>query len=397
MLPSLQPCNIKTVPMLLPGNCITLLQNGAEFFPALQAAIDAAVHEIYLETYLFRDDPSGCMIAAALSRAAQRGVKVHLMLDGFGCKTLPLPLLNDMRRDGVEILFFRPEPGWLHLRRNRLRRMHRKLCTVDARIAFVGGINIIDDLDTPGQIPPRYDYAVRLEGPILTQVVPVMRRLWELVRWTQAKRRWRSPPRPAASTQVMGRQSAMLLIRDNFRHRRDIEQAYLEAIHEARGEIIIANAYFLPGMRFRRALTEAAERGVHVTLLLQGRVEYRLLHYATRALYGQLLDAGVEICEYHKSFLHAKVAVIDAHWATVGSSNIDPFSLLLAREANVVVVDDVFAEQLRTSLKTAMDAGSHCLAREQWIHEPWYKRSAAWLAYGAVRFMMGVLGYGKQN
>ncbi len=384
-------------PGLLSGNRITLLQNGMEFFPALQAAIDAAQHEVRLETYIFADDPTGCTIAAALSRAALRGVNVYLMLDGFGCKTLSHLLLNEMRRDGVEILIFRPEPGLLHLRRNRLRRQHRKLCMVDARIAFVGGINIIDDMDTPGQIPPRYDYAVQVEGPILAQIAPVMQRLWKLVKWTQGRGRSRLPHSVAAHTTPAGDQHAALLIRDNLRHRRDIEQAYLDAISAARSEIIIANAYFLPGIRFRRALIEAAERGVRVTLLLQGRVEYRLLHYATHALYGQLLAAGIKICEYHKSFLHAKVAVIDQRWATVGSSNIDPFSLLLAREANVVVEDSPFAAQLHASLQTAMDTGSQCLIRDSWVHRPWYKRSLVWLAYGAVRFMMGMLGYGKQS
>lgn len=384
-------------PGLLSGNRITLLQNGMEFFPALQTAIDAAAYEVHLETYIFRDDPTGHMIAAALSRAALRGVSVRLMLDGFGCKTLPRQVLDSMRGDGVEILIFRPEPGLLHLRRNRLRRMHRKLCMVDARIAFVGGINIIDDLDTPGQIPPRYDYAVRLEGPILAQIVPVMRRLWKLVKWTQVRRRWRFPHGLVMHADATGDQHATLLIRDNLRHRHDIEQAYLDAINAARSEIIIANAYFLPGIRFRRALIEAAERGVRVTLLLQGRVEYRLLHYATRALYGQFLAASIKICEYHKSFLHAKVAVIDQHWATVGSSNIDPFSLLLAREANVVVEDSAFAGQLRASLLAAMDTGSQGLAQDSWAHRPWYKRSLVWLAYGTVRFMMGMLGYGKQS
>ena len=141
------------------------------------------------------------------------------------------------------------------------------------------------------------------------------------------------------------------MIRDNLRNRREIEQAYLTAIHNARSEILIANAYFLPGVRFRRALVAAAQRGVQVTLLLQGRVEYVLLHYASRALYGQLLQAGVEIQEHHKSFLHAKVAVIDRRWATVGSSNIDPFSLLMSREANIVVRNVPFAEELRREVR----------------------------------------------
>jgi len=244
-------------PGLLSGNRITLLKNGMEFFPALQVAIDAARQEIHLETYIFANDVTGRTIAAALSRAALRGVIVRLVLDGFGSKALPTQLLNEMRRDGVEILIFRPEPGILHLRRNRLRRLHRKLCMVDARTAFVGGINIIDDMDTPGQIPPRYDYAVRVEGPVLAQIAPVMRRLWKLVKWTQGRRAHRLHSVVVHSAPA-GEQQAALLIRDNLRHRRDIEEAYLDAINAARGEIIIANAYFLPGIRFRRALIEAA-------------------------------------------------------------------------------------------------------------------------------------------
>jgi phosphatidylserine/phosphatidylglycerophosphate/cardiolipin synthase-like enzyme len=131
--------------------------------------------------------------------------------------------------------------------------------------------------------------------------------------------------------------------------RSQIERAYLKALGGARREVLIANAYFFPGRRFRRALAEAARRGVRVRLLLQGRAEYVLPHLATQSLYEPLLGAGVEIVEYHRSFMHAKVAVID-DWATVGSSNIDPFSLLLAREANVVVVDAGFAATLRERL-----------------------------------------------
>ena len=179
-----------------------------------------------------------------------------------------------------------------------------------------------------------------------------MKRLWTLVLLTQFGGGWPDVdgPQPVHARRA-ATQRAAFLVRDNLWHRNDIEDAYLDAIGRARSEILIASSYFFPGLRFRRALAEAAARGVRVILLLQGRVEYRLLHYASRALYGALLDAGVEIHEYHKSFLHAKVAVIDRRWATVGSSNIDPFSLLLAREANVVVDDEAFASELRASLQ----------------------------------------------
>jgi cardiolipin synthase len=273
--------------------------------------------------------------------------------------------------------------------------MHRKLAVVDGRIGFVGGINIIDDLDTPGHVPPRYDYAVQVEGPLVAAMREAAARLWARIAWTNLRRSMRVRPSFPVDHSPRGTQRAALAVRDNFRHRDDIEDAYLEAIAQARDEIIIANAYFVPGRRFRRALTEAAGRGVHVILLLQGRVEYLLLHYASRALYGMLLDAGVEIREYHRSFLHAKVAVIDGHWATVGSSNIDPFSLLLAREANLVAEDRGFAAELRRSLHESMEAGALAVERRRWARQPLWRRVPIWLGYGVARFLMGVVGYGR--
>jgi cardiolipin synthase len=379
------------------GNQVRLLENGVQFFPVLIAEIEAAQREVHLETYIFQDDVTGRQVADALSRAAQRGVSVRLLIDGFGSKDLPDSLIRKMVETGVDVLVFRPPRIDFWLRRQHLRRLHRKLAVIDACIAFVGGINIIDDFDTPGQTPPRFDYAVRVQGPLLGAIVPVVHRLWRLVKWTQARRRGRSGRGLPADTRSAGTQRAAFVVRDNLRHRHDIEQAYLDAIAAARDEILIANAYFLPGIRFRRALVDAARRGVRVTLLLQGRVEYRLLHYATRALYGQLLGAGVHICEYHSSFLHAKVAVIDRQWSTVGSSNIDPFSLLLAREANILVDDAAFAIQLRSSLQAAIDAGGHCLPGNGHAYSSRRARVLAWLAYASVRFMMGMLGYAKHR
>jgi cardiolipin synthase A/B len=264
---------------------------------------------------------------------------------------------------------------------------------IDAQVAFVGGINIIDDLHTPHQVPPRFDYAVRIEGPLLIDIYPAVTRLWKLVVWSQLKEQW--PLREmGVSALPRGGQRAAFVMRDNLRHRNDIEEAYLEAIGAAHSEIVIACAYFFPGRSFRRALIEAAARGVRVVLLLQRRVEYVLLHYASRALYRAFLDAGVEIQEYHRSFLHAKVAVIDERWATVGSSNIDPMSLLLAREANVVVDDATFARQLRQSLADAMANGAKRVEPARW-RMPLSSRLMTWICYGLVRFLTGWSSYGR--
>ena len=377
------------------GNRITLLRTGTEYFPALEAACDVAAHEIYLETYIFEDDRTGRRIAQALLRAARRGVTAHVLIDGFGSKDISDELLQEMQDGGVRVLKYRPDISPWTLRRERLRRMHRKIAVIDAGVAFVGGINIIDDMHTPRQKPPRFDYAVRVEGPLLAEIYPVVTRLWILVMWTQLRERW--PQRRVASVHAAhrGAQRAAFVIRDNLGHRKDIENAYLDAIARAKTEILIASAYFFPGLSFRRALVEAAARGVRVALLLQGRVEYRLLHYAARALYGRFLDAGIEIHEYRRSFLHAKVAVIDDHWSTVGSSNIDPMSLLLAREANVVIDDGGFARELKVSLTDAMAKGSHQVHRASWKKQPLQARVLNWVCYELVRFLTGWSSYGR--
>lgn len=380
-----------------PGNRIRLLKSGAEYFPELERAIDSAEREIYLETYLFEADETGQRITDALARAARRRVSVRVLVDGFGARQFSDELRFKLDTAGAQLLFYRPEIAFWRLRRHRLRRLHRKLVVIDASIGFCGGINIIDDRNTPRQTPPRFDYAVRVEGPLVADMHRAVRQLWTRTAWLQLKSARRGRPRLRPDMRRVGEQSAAFLVRDNLRHRHDIEEAYLEAIGGARREIVIACAYFLPGMRFRRALCEAAQRGVRVVLLLQGKVEYVMLHYASRALYRQLLDAGIEIHEYRRSFLHAKVAVVDHGWATVGSSNIDPISFLLAREANVVVMDGDFGAQLRQSLERAMSEGARLLRREDW-RLPVPERAASWTAYAVVRVLMGLFGYaGKEQ
>ena len=381
----------------LDGNRLALLQSGVEYFPALEHALEQARSEIYIETYLFADDPTGRSIAAALCRAAQRGVLVHVLLDGFGAKDMAAPLRQQMLDAGVGLLVYRQKVSPLTLRRHRLRRMHRKICVLDGRMAFVGGINVIDDMNTPGQVPPRHDYAVQIEGPLLAPIHYEVARLWRWVALANLLRVSHQAVPTEVDASPKGTQRAALLMRDNIRHRADIEDAYLEAIESAREEIIIANAYFLPGIRFRRALGSAAARGVRVVLILQGRVEFILLHYASRALYGTLLDAGVEIHEHHGSFMHAKVAVVDGRWATVGSSNIDPFSLTLAREANIAVDNAVFSGELRTSLLNAMQNRAIQVVRTRWQRQAFWRKVPIWLAYAVVRVLLGMVGYAEKH
>jgi cardiolipin synthase len=379
---------------LYSGNRLTLLENGAGYFPALLDAIAHARREIHLESYIFEMDEVGLGIAHALIDAAVRGVRVRVLVDGIGSKDFAEDLRDRMLLAGIDMLFYRPEISPWRFKRARLRRMHRKIVVIDACIAFVGGINVVDDRTGQEDAEVRYDYAVRVEGPVLDEICKAVGRLWLLVRWSRLRHRpRRQRPLPACIAEAGG-QNAAFLVRDTLRHRDDIEKAYLAAIAGARREIIIANAYFLPGRRFRKALTDAAARGVRVVLLLQGRTDHRLVRWASHALYGHFLEHGVEVFEYHASEMHAKVAVIDDDWATVGSSNIDPFSLMLAREANLVIQDAGFNGELRASLRAALAHGGVAIHARAWAELPWHKRARSWLVYGVVRWIISLLGYG---
>ncbi len=387
-------------PVVYAGNRMQLLVTGEEYFPALLAAIENARVSIHLETYIYADDNIGHRVTDALAAAASRGVQVRVLIDGFGGGDYARRLVGELGAQGAEVRIFRPERWW-RLERKLLRRLHRKIAVIDDRIAFVGGINIIDDHNVPpserGRIGPRFDFAVACEGPIVAPVALAVRQLWwilSIVRSTAA-----TGPRPRIDMQpriaaIPGGVAASFLLRDNLRHRRTIERAYLEAIEGAREEILLASAYFLPGRRVRAALLDAVRRGVRVRLLLQGRVEYAIQHYAERALFGQLLAGGIEINEYRPAYLHAKVGVVDGRWATVGSSNIDPYSLLLAREANVVVYDSRFAQRLEAVLLQAIERDADRVRPEVYARRGLLERVFNWIAFGVVRLATVVLARG---
>ncbi len=381
-------------PRYLAGNDILLLCNGTQYFSALLAEIDAAQATIRLETYLYADDPIGDAITAALCRAAMRGVDVRVVVDGFGARNIDLRHRQPLETAGVQIGIFRPEHQLLRhlmaMKRAHLRRMHRKLVLIDGETAFAGGINIIDD--ATGNIDSvRFDFAVRIRGPLVEPIGHaidrqwlMLRRLGQIMRYGLAK-----PPPTTLHAAPVGGQLAALVLRDNLIHRRAIEQSYLLAIRQARDHITLAMAYFIPSQRILTELFDASRRGVRVTLLLQGRVEYRLQHYAAQALYAKLLAQGIRIFEYRPGFMHAKAGVIDGHWSTVGSANLDPFSLLVAREANIVIRDQPFAKTLQAQLDHAIRTHSTEITSDAWLKLPKLHRlhrdKSALLLYRVLR------------
>lgn len=390
---------------------VHLLQGAQELFPALIEAMDAALSDIQFETYIFDFTGAGAQVAEALIRAAQRGVRTHLVVDGVGTGPLPKAWQQRMKSAGVQVRVYSPLGPLGLLLPHRWRRLHRKLCVVDGLVVLCGGINVLDDLYDPnyGELDaPRFDFAVQATGSLAAQASQTMELLWWRMQAVRDVRLNRLPQavrdlRAASATRHASQQDpeargmrAALVLRDNVRNRSRIEKAYRRAIGAARHDIIIANAYFMPGGKLRRALILAAKRGVRVQLLLQGRYEYFMQYHAARPVYGALLAAGVEIHEYEPSFLHAKVAVIDAHgdkpWATVGSSNLDPLSLLLAREANVVVQDAAFAIDLRQRLVHAMQHAGRRMDPARYAGRPLRQRVLDRVAFGLMRLALWVTG-----
>jgi len=402
--------------MFAPGHQVDLLQGSQEFFPALVRAIDRSVREVRLESYIFNVEASGAQVAQALVQAAQRGVKVFVVMDGAGTDSLSQDWVNRFSQAGVAWRIFSPLGGLGLLIPSRWRRLHRKLCVVDGRVAFCGGINVLDDFHDPNHgtlKAPRFDFAVRVTGPLVESAHAALVQFWWRLQATRTVRQgdlaaaWQALHEARKSDQdhvddttqmppddKPARTRAALILRDNLRHRTRIERTYRQAIGDARKDIIIANAYFLPGRKISKGLIHAAQRGVRVRLLLQGRYEYFMQYHAARMVYGKLLAAGIEIIEYRPSFLHAKVAVIDDHWATVGSSNLDPLSLLLAREANVVVDDAAFAQDLRARLEHAMQVEGTRVDPADYASRPLKQRLLDRVAYVVMRMLLFI--YGKR-
>lgn len=434
------------------GNSVELLVGGDQLFPKALQAIEQASHQVRIETYIFADDTAGEAFFDAMCAAAKRGVEVRLVLDGFGGQEGVRTWVPRLQEQGVQVRVFRPEGFFFKLNPRRLRRMHRKIIAVDNEIAFVGGINLIDDMNHEGErnelrvateraeqrkrpvwgasgamreramlvntdllgqtLGPRYDFAVQLQGPVVRDIWHNMEWLWLQIgpggrvtdtfssSWwkervgqlQEALARQQAMPKPKS----VGKVKVQLAVRDNFRMRRRIERAYVQAIGKAQRSVILSNAYFLPGNKMRKALLAARARGVHVQLLLQGRVEYRFQHYATQSLYSSLLGAGVDIYEYLPSFLHAKVAVVDGQWATVGSSNLDPLSCLFAREANVIVYNREFASQLRGELLAAIEQGGRQIQADEHAQRPRMERLISWLCYKLMLLAVFLGGFGSR-
>ncbi|MDO3381568.1 cardiolipin synthase ClsB [Gilvimarinus algae] len=369
------------------GNRLHLMENGEEFFPQLLRRIKHARKEIFLETFILEDDRVGRALKRALLLAAKRGVWISVTADSWGSHFLSKDYIDELTEAGVVFQIYDPQPEWYNGRPKLFRRLHRKLAVVDGRYAFIGGINLCHDHMLSCGPQGKRDYAIEIEGPIVPEIRELCKsyvrdardeHLGELID------NLKKPSHP-------GDKDMAFVSRDNRKNRSNIEKAYLAAMRQAKDRIWIANAYFFPGYRFMRALRQACKRGVDVRIVLQGDPDIPFALTVARTLYDVLIRSCVKVYEYRERPLHGKIAVIDDEWATIGSSNLDPLSLAFNLEANVIVRDRAFNQQLEGCIQTLLENSEQI--EGAWVkHRPWYLLTKDFFMYHALRYFPRING-----
>ncbi|MDU6923050.1 cardiolipin synthase ClsB [Franconibacter helveticus 513] len=373
------------------GNRIQLLENGDEFYPAVFSAIDKAKSKVFLETFIWFEDNVGRKLHAVILRAAQRGVNIEVLLDGYGSPDLSDKFVNELTAAGVVFRYYDPRKPLFGMRTNLFRRMHRKIVVVDEEVAFVGGINYSAEHMSDYGPEAKQDYAVRVEGPVVQDIYQFV--LSNLPENEQNRRWWRRRRQQAADNTTPGEAQALFVWRDNDEHRDDIERYYLKMLANAKKEVIIANAYFFPGYRLLHAMRNAARRGVRVKLIVQGEPDMPIVKVGARLLYNYLVKGGVQVFEYLRRPLHGKVALMDDHWATVGSSNLDPLSLSLNLEANLIIHDRQFNQTLRDNLNRLIREDCKQVDESMMPRRTWWNLTKSVLAFHFLRHFPALVGW----
>ncbi|MFT3645864.1 cardiolipin synthase ClsB [Klebsiella pneumoniae] len=326
------------------GNRITLLENGDQYYPALFAAIGRASRRVILESFIWFEDEVGRRLHAVLLEAARRGIQVEVLLDGYGSPDLSDEFVGELTAAGVIFRYYDPRPKLMGMRTNLFRRMHRKIVVIDDTTAFVGGINYSAEHMSDYGPEAKQDYAVQVEGPVVLDIL-------------------------------------------------QFELENLPNSESARREVIIANAYFFPGYRLLHAMRNAARRGVRVKLIVQGEPDIPIVKFGAHLLYHYLVKGGVQIYEYRRRPLHGKVALADDHWATVGSSNLDPLSLSLNLEANLIIHDRVFNQTLRDNLNGLIARDCQRIDKTMLPKRNWWRLGVSVMAFHFLRHFPAWVGW----
>ncbi len=352
---------VNTRAPILPGNAITLLRNGDEFFPAMLTAIRSAQRTIDLVQYVFEKPGMAARFADALADRCRAGVSANVLLDAIGSFNIPDAYVTSMRAAGCRVTFFRPLRPWaMHLLNHRL---HRRILVVDGRVGFTGGFGISEKWTGNGATDGHWrDTSVRVEGPIVQQLQAAFAE-----NWREATKSVIGGLDYLPAPSVAGTMAAQAVSSSPIGGSFDAYMLFLLAIDGARHSIDITNPYFVPDARMREAVLAAVHRGVKVRVLLPGKIDHVIVREASHKRLGRLLRAGVEVYQYEAALLHSKTMVVDGVWATIGSTNFDNRSFALNEELNLTVYDVAFAARVEQMFEDDLRRSTR-ITYEQWTH-----------------------------
>lgn len=357
------------------GNRVTLIAGGDKFVDTVLDSMSKAEKSINLESYIFSSDNVGMLVAEKLAEKARSGVEVNVIYDAIGSIRASSQMFNMMRDAGVEIIEFHPILPW---KKNwgLTFRDHRKVLVIDGVKAFVGGINIGKEYAGKKYKGDSWrDTHVMVEGPAVKDV-----QFFFMENWYRNGGSVMNAGRHFPDIEEAGEKLLMVLCSRARRNVKPVHESYLSAMKNARHSIYITNAYFVPDAKIFRKLIKAAERGVDVRLLLPGESDIAIVKYASMYLYKRYLKNNIRIFEYQQSILHAKTAVIDGVWSTVGSSNLDRRSFRKNLEMNVVVLDQRFGDQMEVMFMKDLEKSKEIIL-QKFQRRSLYLFLLEWLCY----------------
>ncbi len=364
-------------------NRVNLVRGGREYFNLLLQLISQASESIHLQTYIFDDDKTGGLVADALKAAAKRNVQVYLLADGYASQVMSKHFIDDLKTSGIHFRFFEP----FFKSRNYYfgRRMHHKIFVADGGSALVGGVNISNRYnDMPGQ-PAWLDFALFAQGEIAKELCVLC---WKT--WNGFPVKMEITPCEEKEILFDFKMEETCLVRmrrnDWIRRKTEISATYIEMFRHARSDISILSSYFLPGKIVRRLLRSASRRGVRIRVITAGRSDVMVAKYAERWMYDWLLRNNIELYEYQPTVLHAKIAVCDSEWLTVGSYNINNISAYASIELNLDVRNAEFAMRTEQILETIIQKDCAAITQGEYIHSKnIFKQFIRWCSYEFIR------------
>lgn len=367
------------------GNKVKLIRGGAAYFDLLLQLINQATDNIHLQCYIYNDDETGQCITEALKNAARRNVQVYLLADGYASQAISKKSIDELREAGVRFRFF--EPFFKSKNYYFGRRMHHKVFVADSKMALVGGINIANRYNDMPQKKAWLDFALYLEGEVAKELCVLCWKTWKSfpvkMGITPCEEKQLSFNFPASETSLV-----RMRRNDWVRHKNEISATYIEMFRNARSHITIFCSYFLPGKIIRRLLKNAAGRGVKIKVITAGPSDIMLAKYAERWMYDWLLRNKIELYEYQPSILHAKMAVCDSEWLTVGSYNINNISAYASIELNLDVRNDLLAVRVEQMLENILQSECIIITKENHIRtKNIFKQFIRWFSYEFIRFV----------